>query len=148
MSTTPIKYNSKAFTSDDNIMAVWLHLVIGEIDGMKELPEWLKEIREDWYVQSTVYLGYVNPGLYQVITTLEQRDIIVMLCEGAMQKLLKYGDFIEADELNRMKTCGEGYIFTQRLPTKWFVRHGDYFIRLLKNELRPEETDARIDMYN
>lgn len=147
MSSTPITYRGKEFTADDGIMAVWLHFVIKEMDKLPHISAWLKETRDEWNVQSTVDLGYVDPGLDQVISTEEQRDLIVSLYDAAMRKLRLYGDYIEADELNAMNTGGEGSFFTERLPTKFFITHGDFFIRLLKNELGPDETDARLDMF-
>ena len=150
MSRSEISYKGAEFTSHDDVMAVWLHLMVAEIDKLEPLPLWLKEIREEWNIQSTVNLGYVDPGLNRVISTDEQRKLILTICDAAMQVLLKYGEYIEKDELNAMKVGvgGEGSFFTARLPTKWFIRHGDYFIRLLKNELTSEEDDASIDMYN
>lgn len=148
MRSTPISFKGKEFIASDSIMAVWLHFVIQELDKLESMPLWLQNIHEEWSTQTYFDMGYVDPGLDQVITTEDERNQILLFCEAAMLKLQKYGEFVDADELNAMKTGGEGHVFSKRLPTKWFVRHGDYFIRLLKNELSPDETDARIDMFS
>ena len=84
MSRSEISYKGAEFTSHDDVMAFWLHLVVAEIDKMEPLPLWLKDIREEWNIQSTADLGYVDPGLNRVISTDEQRKLILTICDAAM----------------------------------------------------------------
>jgi hypothetical protein len=50
---------------------------------------------------------------------------------------------IPVDQLNAIMRGGKGTVFTEPVPSAVFEKVGDYFIKLLRGELSPEETDAR-----
>jgi len=145
MASTYIEYRKKGFEANDGFMAVWLLLIIDEIDKLTNAPTWLTTLRDDWFLEATEGFGYgVDPALDHYIHTSGQRDTMLTLAERALMRLKGYGPSISCDELNRIREHGKDFRFTSDLPIDEFVRTAEFFTRLLREELRPDETDSRI----
>lgn len=144
MGSTFVRYGSSGFEANDATLEVWLALMVAAIDELDRPPAWLAEVREEWHTQATAGFGFgVDPGLDDVATTKERRDVILDLSALALTRLRRYGPSIPKDELNAILQSGDGSTFTGDVPTERFETVGEYFVRLLRGELRSDETDAR-----
>lgn len=145
MGSTTVDFRASGYEASDGTLQVWLHFLIAEIDQLPQVSPWLKEVREEWELQSTAGFGSgVMPDLDRFVTTEDQRETILSLSEHALRALEQKGEVISKEELNRMRLGGEGSFYLDDVPTEAFVLVGRYFIKLLREELRPEENDARI----
>jgi hypothetical protein len=145
MGSTFVEFRGRGFEANDAQIEIWLLLLVDEIDSLVDRPAWLDEAREDWHLQATACFGFgVMPGLDSVVTSAERRDVVLALSSKAMTRLKSYGVLIEKDALNRLGRCDDKHYFTGDVQTELFVKMGDYFTRLVREELGPDETDARI----
>lgn len=145
MGSTFVEFHGRGFEANDAQIEVWLLLLVDEIDKLANLPDWLKEVRRDWHLQATGGFGFgVMPGLNELVTNAERRDVILGLCSKAMTRLRGYGAFVPKDELNSIQGSSDSGYFDGDVEAELFVKMGDYFMRLLREELKPDETDARI----
>lgn len=144
MGSTYVDFQGQGFEASDATLEVWLMLLVDEIDRLESPPEWLKEVRLEWYTQGTEGFGFgVMPGLDQFVTSPESRNVILDLSDKAMRRLRDLGPVIAADQLNAIMRGGKGTVFTGPVPSDVFEKVGTYFIKLLRGELSREETDAR-----
>ena len=144
MGSTFVTFRDRSFEASDAVLEIWLHLLVEAIDKTPHLPNWLKEVREEWYIQATEVFGFgVMPGLDRIVTSLERRDVILGLCSTAMKRLHDYGPIISKDELNIILGADERHCFVANGRTERFEKAGEYLMKLLREELRPEESDAR-----
>lgn len=144
MGSTYVEFRGRGFEASDATLEIWLLLLVEEIDSLPSRPRWLQDVREEWYIQATEVFGFgVMPGLDEVVTNEERRDVILDLSSRAMKRLRTYGRVISKDELNAILRGGPDHMFTEDARTEPFVRTGDYFTKLLREELAPEECDAR-----
>lgn len=144
MGSTFVDFRGQGFEASDPALEIWLLLLVGAIDEWPSPPDWLKEVREEWHVQATAGFGFgVMPGLDNFVTTPERRDVVLDLCGKALKRLRERGPVMTAEELNVLLRGGKGTIFTEEVQTDVFERVGEYFVKLLRGELKPEECDAR-----
>jgi hypothetical protein len=144
MGSTFVDFGGQGFEAGDPILEVWLLLLVDEIDKMDSAPAWLKALRAEWHVQATAGFGFgVMPGLETFLTSGARRDVVLDLSAKAMERLRTFGPMIAKDELNAILKGTEGTIFTGDVEVKLFRQVGEYFLKLLRGELGPNETDAR-----
>jgi hypothetical protein len=90
--TSFTSYRGRGFWARDGQVEVWLYLLVQEIDRLPSPPDWLREARESWHVQSTLGLmGCVSAGLDEVATTPERVRVLVDLAHGALRWLREQG---------------------------------------------------------
>jgi hypothetical protein len=65
------------------------------------------------------------------------------LSAKAMRRLRGLEPIIPVDQLKAIMRGGKGTVFTESVRSAVFEKVGDYFIRFLRGELSPDETDAR-----
>jgi hypothetical protein len=51
MGSTYVDLHGQGFEASDATLEVWLLLLVDEIDRLENPPQWLKEVREEWYAQ-------------------------------------------------------------------------------------------------
>lgn len=142
MGSSPVEFAGREFEANDAAIAVWLYLLVEEIDRIEGSPEWLHEIREAWHIQSIGDPGIgIWPSLDRFVSNDERRLFILRLCEQAMARLRKYGEFAPKADLNAMGT-EDGAQFEQDVPIEFFKRTGHYFTKLLQGTLREDENNA------
>jgi hypothetical protein len=147
MSSTYVRFRDRGFEASDSTLEVLLALLVKEIDHLRDVPDWLRETRDEWYLQSTAGFGFgVIPGLDRFVTSDDRRQTILRIAASALEKLKAYGPVIPAETLNSLGTGGEGATFTQSAPATEFIRTARYFIKLLEGTLRPGESDSRFEM--
>lgn len=145
MGSTSIRFRGQAFEASDDTLEVWLALLVREINKLDNIPAWLREVRDEWELQSTAGFGFgVMPGLDRFITDDEQRDVILGLSRQALKKLEGYDQVIPHEALNALKTGGEAAPYTQDVPVWRFLRPARYFAKLIEGSLPPSEKDARV----
>lgn len=145
MGSTFVEFRGRGFEANDAQIEIWLLLLVDEIVKLTNPPDWLKEVRQEWYLQGTAGFGFgVMPGLDDVVTNAERRDVILDLSAKVMKRLRDYGPVIRKDELNSIQRSDESNYFTDDVDTALFEKMGYYFVKLLREELNPDETDARI----
>ena len=147
MSSTYVRFRDRGFEANDAALEVLLALLVREIDRLRDAPDWLREIREEWNIQSTAGFSFgVMPGLDHFVNSEEKRQTIIALAGKALQKLESYGPVITRDQLNALETGGEDSTFTCDAATSEFIRPARFFIRLLEGALEPWESDSRFDV--
>lgn len=145
MGSTFVEFRGRGFEANDATIEIWLLLLVDEVDQLTNPPGWLEEARKEWHLQATAGFGFgVMPGLDAVVTSAERRDVILDLSSKAMKRLHDHGPFIRKDELNAIQGSSEAGYFTDDVETELFERMADYFVKLLREELEPDENDARI----
>ena len=145
MGSTTVEFRGSGYEASDGALEVWLHFLVAKIDKMPQISSWLKEVREEWQLQSTAGFGFgVMLGLDRFVTTEEQRETILSLSKRALYALQQKGKAISKEELNRMCLGGEGSSYREDVPTEAFLRVAEYFIKLLQGELTPKENDTRM----
>ncbi len=147
MSSTYVRFRDRGFEANDSILEIWLALLVKEIDRLQDVPDWLRETRDEWHLQSTAGFGFgVIPGLDRFITSEDKLQTILAIAARALRRLEMCGPTISAEELNSLATGGEGATFTRGVPASEFIRTARYFIKLLEGTLQPGESDSRFEM--
>jgi hypothetical protein len=146
MSSTYVDFQNRGFEANDATLEVWLALLVREIDQLDDVPDWLREVREEWHLQSTAGFDFgVMPGLDRYITDEDKRQAILKLARQALQRLERFGPVITRDQLNSLGTAREDSFFTADVASSEFTRPARYFIKLLEGTLQPSESDARFE---
>jgi len=141
MSSTFVRFRGKGFEANDSTLEIWLLLLVHEIDSWGVTSNWLKRTRDEWFLQATGDFGFgVMPGLDAVVANEEQREVIVELASRVLSRLRCYGETISVAELNQIRGDES---FTEPVPTILIMNLGEYFVKLLRGELEPQENDAR-----
>jgi hypothetical protein len=145
MSSTTVTFRGKEFEAADSVLAVWLELLVHEIDRLEEVPPWLREARDEWHLQATAGFGFgVIPALDEFVVDDERRALVLQLSERARQAIERWGDPVDPNVLNDLNTGGSDGAFLSAVPAEAFRRVADYFIKLLRGTLSPAEVDSRI----
>ena len=139
MGTSFTRYRGKGFWTRDGQIQVWLYLLIEEIDRLGDAPAWLRELREDWLVQSTLGAsGCVSAELDQVATSPDRVEALVELSERALSRLPERGPRLTLEVPYSYGTQGPDTLCIDR-DIRIFSCVGEAFIDLLRGRI---ETDA------
>jgi len=146
MGSTFIDYRAQGFEANDGAIEVLLALLVQEIDKLDQIPDWLREARDEWELQATAGFGFgVMPELDRFITDDSRRYTVIDLTRRALKELESWGDPITSETLNDLETGGKNSTFTEDVPAAIFLRTARYFLKLLEGTLEPWETDARFE---
>ena len=151
MGSSTIEYNGSGFEAVDDFVGVWLYFLIHEIDKRNPVPDWLREAREDWFIQAVSGYGYgVYLNLDHHLPTADRANLVIQLSEAAMEQLKQHDPFFTGPELNALRIDGEhvggdGAYYVGDNPTETYVMIGELFMRLLKGQMIPSTDDARGD---
>jgi hypothetical protein len=146
MGSTFVEFRDRGFEANNATLEVWLMLLVQEIDAMDSVPDWLREVREDWYIEATAeFASGVMPDLDSIVTSDERHQVILNLSRQGLKKLESHEPVITAEELNALNRGREGSYFTRDLPLSVFLRPARYFVKLLEGSLEPWESDARFE---
>jgi hypothetical protein len=146
MGSSFIGFKDQGFEASDGSMEILLALIVGEIDKLNPVPEWLREVRNDWAVQSTAGFGFgIAPDLDRYLTDAGKRNTVLGLARQAITYLEGYGAVVPREKLNALETGGAGSTFPEDVPAEILLRPARYFVKLLEGELTPNEADARFE---
>jgi len=140
MGTSFTEFNGKGVWTRDVYLEVWLGALVQEIDHLPSLSEWLTLVRQEWHLQAVGgFSGWMSPELDRLVTTDEEKRLLIALSEQAVTTLAAYGNVIPCDVLNAL-TIDETISsreedFTVDVPSAPFLRVGRAFIQLLQGEL-------------
>lgn len=143
MGLTTVAFRGRRCTTPDGALAVWLEILVHEIDEAGNPPSWLKEARDEWHLQATAGFGFgVMAGLDRIITNDEQLAAVRSLSDKAMRVLNGWDDPVSADRLNAMEVMGDAY-WTEDLPLDLFREAGKCFLEVLSSQNDRNEIDSR-----
>lgn len=146
MGSSFVDYGAKGFEANDAMLAVWLILLVNEMDKRGNLPDWLRTLRDDWELQATEQFDYgVIPMLDQLDAHEGAKELILSFCGPALRRLESMGDPIPQAALNGLHEWGEDREFTGDVDAAQFLRTARYFTKLLEGRLAADEVDARFD---
>ena len=132
MGSSFTRYQGKGFWTRDGQIEVWLYLLVAEIDRLESPPEWLRELRQDWLVQSTLGAsGCVSAGLDDVATSLERVETLVELSYRALSRLRERGPRLTLEVPFSYGTNGPDTLCIDR-DIRIFSCVGEAFIELLR----------------
>ena len=147
MGMSTIRYRDRNFRTSDDAIAVWLALLVREIDALPDAPGWMRKAREAWHVQATEGFGFgVVSELDRFAPDDQRRDTLVQLSQRALSHLQSWGPWLPKEALNALHTGGAGVVFEIDVPAEIFVRTARWFIRLLSGTLSSDEQDALVPL--
>lgn len=133
MSSSTVHYRGQTFEANDAALEVWLQLLVREIDALDRPAPWMREMRDEWHLQSTAGFGFgVVPNLDRFAADEEHRAVILSLCERALHRLDTLGETASPADMDALGTGGQGAKFTRDVPTSLFKDTGRRFIGLLR----------------
>lgn len=131
MSASRIHFHDLHMDAHDAMMQLWLNLLVREIDGLPEIPEWLREAREDWHINATEDLGFgVVPDLDGFITDEGRRHVVLDICTRALSTLHQLPDPVPAGALNTMGGGCAGSVFERDLPLMNLLEPAGNFVTM------------------
>ena len=114
MSVSDVVYKGAEFSAPDSALEIWLKLITDAIDELPDPPDWLGQLRDDWYVQATEHFGFgIVPNLDKWLVDETRRHTLLDLCQRAMTRLDALGDPLTADAMNSVGVSSEESPFTQ-----------------------------------
>lgn len=135
MGISKIEYRGKQFSASDSVLEVWLKLLVDEFDKLETAPEWLREMRDDWFVQATEQFGYgMMLGLDDWLSQPNHRDLVLQAARRALMRLRSFGDPIPAPTLNAVGAGKPESPFPRDLPAENFIEPAEDFIDLLEDD--------------
>ena len=135
MGSSYTEFQGNGFWCSDPALEVWLYLLVQEIDKCGELPRWLAEAREHWYLCATVgFTGCISAALDDHLTDQPRVEAALGLAQTTLAWLEIQGPFLRREALNAMGTGGRGSYFTRDAETKIFLTVGQAFVQLLRGE--------------
>jgi hypothetical protein len=138
--TSFTRYRGKGFWTRDGQIAVWLYLLVEEIDRLENPAEWLRQLREDWLFQATIGAsGCVGAGLDEWATSEERVRALVELSRKALDRLRERGRRLTLEVPYAHGTGGPDTLCIDR-DIRIFSCVGEAFIDLLEGRVT---TDAR-----
>lgn len=88
MSRSFVEYQGYGFWVVDSDLALWLHLLIREIDALDVLAEWMPALRDEWLFQATSgFPGGISPELDTNVTDESREAEVIALNEAALRSL-------------------------------------------------------------
>ncbi|MEZ4399712.1 MAG: hypothetical protein R3B06_06820 [Kofleriaceae bacterium] len=134
MSASRVRLRESYFDASDAALAVWLRLLVDEIDAAEAAPAWLADAREDWHDAATMGFGFgVMPELDDFILDEDRRAVVLALCEAAAARLRALADPVPAATLNALGTGGADAQFQWDVPRAMFQDVADQFTALVRD---------------
>jgi hypothetical protein len=132
-----IGYRGCGFWTRDAKIELWLYLLCIEIDQAEDVPDWLLQVRDEWYIQATAgFVGCVSPSLDQHLGNDKQRVArLLALSDRARHHLMAYSHTIPKDVLNAFGTGGPGAEYPHGVEPAVFLPVADAFTALLRGEI-------------
>ncbi len=114
MGVSDVTFKGVEFSAPDSALEIWLKLMSDAIDELPDAPDWLRELRDDWYLQATEHFGFgIVPNLDQHLVDEARRRTLLDVSRQAMARLDALGDPLTAQALNSIGVSSEGSPFTQ-----------------------------------
>ncbi len=132
-----VKYYDKYFWAKDLTLMAWMIFIVWEIDHLESQPNWLRQLRDEWYIQATERpngTGTVDPNLDEYLTSSCRCQLLIKIAQHSLRTLENQGDTLTKEWLNNMYDDVNGYRFD--VPRKNFDPIYIDFIELLRHGLK------------
>jgi hypothetical protein len=98
MGTSYTNYGQLGFWARDDTVELWLYLLVGEVDALPASAPWLRQARDDWYLQATVgFVGCVSADLDRHLVGSSEREAELLALVGMVRdRIASYGPLIPA----------------------------------------------------
>lgn len=99
MGTSYTSYGRLGFWSHDDTVELWLYLLVAEIDAQPDPAPWLRQARDDWYLQATVgFLGCVSVDLDRHLAGASEREAAFLALLGLVRdRIASFGPVLHAE---------------------------------------------------
>ncbi len=146
MGTSFTEFAGYGFWARDNHVAVWLCLLVRQIDKENDGVEWKHELRQQFVESGTAYPpGCVYTGLDKFIDNNEKREWMITLSWKAFRELDALKGSITIEQLralSEMKGNWEPHVTNSEPVSITFYREfGEKWIKLLEGNFETK-TDA------
>jgi hypothetical protein len=135
--TSFIDYRGRGFWTRDAKIELWLYVLCIEINHADDVPDWLLQVRDEWYIQATAgAVGCVSPSLDQHLGNDNQRVArLLALNDRARRRLMAYSPTIPRGVLNAFGIGGPGAEYPDDVDPAVFLPVADAFTALLRGEI-------------
>jgi hypothetical protein len=132
MSSSTVSFRDAEFVANDLPIEVWLIEVVGQIDKQERPEAWLRELRDEWYLQATAGFGFgVCAQLDKFVTTDNRKERLLGIFASAMDALTSRGPVVPVDELYSSGVGGPSVTYLRPLPTETVFDVARQFVSLL-----------------
>ncbi|MBC7970933.1 MAG: hypothetical protein H7Z11_12565 [Verrucomicrobia bacterium] len=139
MGHSSVSLRGKHICAKDFKVQVWLFLLVREIDNMPEIEFWLKEARDFWQEEATLFInGCLDPELERFLTDNERLKLTHKLCQSVHENLLAHGNKISKDFLNQLCGCKPPCDFQIDNDTELYLRFSRALLKLLEGNQMQE----------
>lgn len=136
MSRSFVRYQGYGFWVVDSDLAMWLHLLVQEVDTLEVVPEWMHALRDEWHFQATSgFPGGISPELDTYVTDELRRAQVIALNDAVLRSLSQRGPTITTSELNAIVKGARGTTYFGDRSVDDFAKIGRHIIKLLRHEL-------------
>lgn len=143
MGTSFTEYAGYGFWARDDVVAVWLCLLVRQIDNENDLTGWKHELRQQFLDSGTAYPpGCVCPSLDEYIDNAEKRDWLIALSEDVLRELDALGETISVEQLKALHQVegshGQPVVYSKPVSTSFYRDYGQNWICLLDGKFELE----------
>lgn len=134
MGVNTISFRGHEFLAHDAYSEIWLWLVSKEIDRQNAPPEWLREVREDWFTQATQGFGFgIEPLLDGHLDDTEKVAVMRSIFSDVLQSLESRTTDFSPEELTDAGIGGADVIHAEPTPRRLIWEVGRQFLDLLRD---------------
>lgn len=124
-----MRFHDAEFVANDLPIEVWLLEIVGQIDLVKSVETWLRELRDEWCLQATSGFG-ICPALDKFVTNEARKTRLTELFLASLEALSNGRKVIPSHELEKSGVGGPNSIYTRDLPAKVVIDVGKQFLSL------------------
>jgi hypothetical protein len=133
-------FRGVGFTAKDWKVAVWLHLLVREVDRMPSPPAWLSEARDFWRKQVTPSInGCIDAGLDKFLTDKERIAVVRDIAQHVFSSLHSSGERVPRDFLNDLYQSPPPGEWPQDVESELFLQFGRTLLKLLDGKMETHE---------
>lgn len=135
MSSSTVRFKGAEFSAYDLAIELWLLEVVRQIDGAETVEPWLRELRDEWYLQATAGFGFgVSPAPDRFVGTRDRSERLADLSHRSLAALAKRSGDFAPEEMNGSGVGGPGTVYSRPFPTAAVIEVGERFAALLSQE--------------
>jgi hypothetical protein len=119
------------FEGNDLAIELWLLEVVRQIDNGAAIDAWLKELRDEWYLQATAGFGFgPTPQLDRFVGSDVQQQRLAKLFNQTLDALVgRHGDY-SPEELQQSGVGGSSVFYSGAFSTDAVIAVGKLFLKL------------------
>jgi hypothetical protein len=135
MAKSFVEFRGYGFWSDDAFLEVWVYHFVTEVEKFDKVhPDWLLKLKQHWFKMATVgMLGTIELSLDHYVSDEKRRLMLLELAKKTNHFFYIQGDVLPLELANKPYDSKNGFL--EPPQTKWFLKVGVFFIRLLRGKL-------------